>query len=121
VLDLKPEGLPVRAGVRRPASVLIATHRVVPFENMPGLGAEFVQWATGVPTHSQGSRYSRALCMRQLASAKRGRWIEVADELSPAHGWPAGFVRAAGANCRSARWSVCCFVYKEWPEAHKLL
>jgi hypothetical protein len=55
VLDLKPEGLPVRAGVRRPASVLIATHRVVPFENMPGLGAEFVQWATGVPTHSQGS------------------------------------------------------------------
>jgi hypothetical protein len=36
--------------------------------------------------------------MRQLASAKRGRWIEVVDELNRAHGWPAGFVRAAGCE-----------------------
>jgi hypothetical protein len=92
VLDLKQERLPVRASVRRPASLLIAKYRVVPFEDMHGLRAEFVQWATGVPTHALGSPALARLVHAAAGLGKTRALIEIADELNRAHGWLAGFV-----------------------------
>jgi hypothetical protein len=92
VLDLKQERLPVRASVRRPASLLIAKHRVVPFEDVHGLRAEFVQWATGVPTHALGSPALARLVHAAAGLGKTRALIEIADQLNRAHGWLAGFV-----------------------------
>jgi hypothetical protein len=62
VPDLKPEGLPVRAGVRRPACVLIAKHRVVPFEDMHGLGCRVCAMSNRCANPFAGLPGPRAPC-----------------------------------------------------------
>jgi tetratricopeptide (TPR) repeat protein len=92
LLDPEQEALPARASVRRPASLLLAKHRLVPFEDIHGLRAEFVQWATGAPAHALGSPALGRLVHVAAGLGKTRAPIEIADELVRAHGWLAGFV-----------------------------
>jgi hypothetical protein len=92
VLDPKQEPLPVWASRKRPASLLLAKHHVVPFKDIHGLRAEFVQWATGAPTNALGSQMLGRLVHAAAGLGKTRALIEIADELTRAHGWLAGFV-----------------------------
>src|SRR5262249_11407965 len=92
LLDLKQEALPARASARRPASLLLAKHRIVPFNDIHKLCAEFVQWATGAPAHALGSSVLGRLFHAPGGLGKTRALIEVVDQLTSAHGWLAGFV-----------------------------
>jgi hypothetical protein len=67
LLDPKHEPLPARASTRRPASLLLAQHRLVPFDDLHGLRAEFIQWATSVPAHAMASPVLGRLVHSSLA------------------------------------------------------
>jgi tetratricopeptide (TPR) repeat protein len=90
LLDSKQEKLPAWAAERGPASLLLAKYRLVPFNDIHGIKAEFVQWATGTPADA-------APALGRLVHAPAGlgktrALIEIADELTRTHGWLAGFV-----------------------------
>jgi TIR domain len=106
LLDPKQEALPARAIVTRPAALLLAKHRLVPFDDIHGLRAEFVQWATGAPAHALGSPALGRLVHAAAGLGKTRALIEIADELVRAHGWLAGFVprdiRGAGRELSEA-------------------
>jgi tetratricopeptide (TPR) repeat protein len=100
LLDSKQEALPRDAIARRPASLLLAKHRLVPFDDIHGLRDEFVFWATEVPPHAMGRTTLGRLVHAPAGLGKTRALIEIGDELTRAHGWLAGFVprdiRAAG-------------------------
>jgi hypothetical protein len=54
LLDPKQEALPAHAVVTRPASLLLAKHRLVPFYDIHGIRDGFVRWATDMPPHAVG-------------------------------------------------------------------
>ena len=92
LLDPKQEGLPQWAGATRPASLLLARHRVVPFDDIHGLRARFVTWATEVPQHAFGRPVLGCLLHGAGGLGKTRALIEIAEELTSTHGWLAGFV-----------------------------
>jgi tetratricopeptide (TPR) repeat protein len=92
LLDPKQEALPPWAASTRPASLLLAKHRLVPFDDIHGLRAGLVAWATGSPAHAFGRPALGRLVHAAAGLGKTRALIEVADELTRAHGWLAGFV-----------------------------
>jgi hypothetical protein len=92
LLDPKQEALPAWAISKGPASLLLAKLRLVPFDDIHGLRAEFVHWATGTPAHAQGAPVLGRLVHGPAGLGKTRALIEIADELTRAHGWLAGFV-----------------------------
>ena len=92
LLDPKQEALPARAMATRPASLLLAKHRLVPFDDIHGLRDEFVRWATDTPAHAHGTTALGRLVHAPAGLGKTRALIEIADELTRAHGWLAGFV-----------------------------
>jgi len=92
LLDPKQEKLPPRAIATRPASLLLAKHRLAPFVDIHGLRDEFMRWATGVPEHGMGRSALGRLLHAPAGLGKTRALIEIADELTRAHGWLAGFV-----------------------------
>jgi tetratricopeptide (TPR) repeat protein len=92
LLDPKQEPLPAHAGATRPASLLLAKHRLVPFDDFHGLRDEFVRWATGTPAHAFGRTALGRLVHGPAGLGKTRALIEIADELTRMHGWLAGFV-----------------------------
>jgi TIR domain len=73
LLDPKQERLPARAIARRPASLLLAKHRLVPFDDFHGLRQDFVTWATTAPAHAAASPVWAASCTDRAGSARRAR------------------------------------------------
>ena len=71
LLDPKQEALPRHAMATRPASLLLAKHRLVPFNDIHGIRDAFVHWATGTPPHAMGRVRSAASCMRRRDLARR--------------------------------------------------
>jgi hypothetical protein len=92
LLDPKQEALPARAIATRPASLLVAKHRLVPFDDIHGLREAFVGWATGDPPHALGRRALGRLVHGPAGLGKTRALIEIADALTRQHGWLAGFV-----------------------------
>lgn len=92
LIDPKQEPLPARAVALRPASLLVARHRIVPFIDVHGLRENFVAWATGTPAHALGRRALGRLVHGPGGTGKTRAMIEVADTLTREHGWLAGFV-----------------------------
>jgi hypothetical protein len=92
LIDPKQEALPARAVALRPASLLVARHRIVPFIDIHGLRENFVAWATGTPAHALGRRALGRLVHGPGGLGKTRALIEVADALTRDHGWLAGFV-----------------------------
>jgi hypothetical protein len=100
LLDPKQEALPARAAATRPASLLLAKHRLVPFDDIHGIRDAFVGWATDMPPHAMGRTALGRLVHAPAGLGKTRALIEIADELTRAHGWLAGFlprdIRGAG-------------------------
>ena len=92
LLDSKQEALPAWAFAKGPASLLLARHRLVPFADFHDLRAEFVRWATGTPADALGAPVLGRLVHGPAGLGKTRALIEIADELTRAHGWLAGFV-----------------------------
>jgi TIR domain len=92
LLDSKQEALPAWVVGKGPASLLLAKHRLVPFNDIHGLRAEFIRWATGTPAHAQGAPVLGRLVYGPAGLGKTRALIEIADELTRSHGWLAGFV-----------------------------
>ena len=76
----------------RPASLLLAKHRLVPFDDIHGIRDAFVRWATDMPPHAMGRTALGRLVHAPAGLGKTRALIEIADELTRAHGWLAGFV-----------------------------
>jgi hypothetical protein len=76
----------------RPASLLVARHRIAPFIDIHGLRADFVAWATGTPASALGRRALGRLVHGPGGLGKTRAMIEVAETLMREHGWLAGFV-----------------------------
>jgi hypothetical protein len=79
LLDPKQEKLPERAITTRPASLLLAKHRLVPFDDIHGLRQEFVRWATGEPAHAMGRQALGRLVHAPAGLGKTRALIEIAD------------------------------------------
>jgi tetratricopeptide (TPR) repeat protein len=92
LLDPKQEALPTRAMATRPASLLLAKHRLVPFNDIHGIRDGFVRWATEMPPHAMGRTALGRLVHASAGLGKTRALIEIANELTRAHGWLAGFV-----------------------------
>jgi len=92
VLEPKHELLPAQAAARRPASLLVAKHRVVPFRDIHGLSDRFVEWAITKQSGPQASRALGRLLHGPGGSGKTRLMIEVCEKLACDHGWLAGFV-----------------------------
>jgi tetratricopeptide (TPR) repeat protein len=92
LLDPRQEPLPARAIAKRPASLLLAKHRLVPFDDFHGLHKNFVAWATGQPAHAMGSTVLGRIVYGPGGMGKTRTLIEIADELTRNHRWLAGFV-----------------------------
>src|SRR5262245_41598189 len=92
LLDPRQEALPARAIAKRPASLLIAKHRLVPFDDFHGLRKDFIAWATGQPAHAMGSTVLGRILHGPGGMGKTRTLIEIADELTRNHRWLAGFV-----------------------------
>jgi hypothetical protein len=90
LLDSKQEKLPAWAAGRGPASLLLAKYRLVPFNDIHGIKAEFVQWATGSPADAPPAL--GRLVHAPAGLGKTRALIEIAEELTSTHGWLAGFV-----------------------------
>jgi tetratricopeptide (TPR) repeat protein len=84
--------LPQGAVSFSPASLLVAKHRVVPFNDIHGLRENFVAWAAGSPPHAMGRSALGRLVHGAGGLGKTRAMIEVADLLTSEHGWIAGFV-----------------------------
>ena len=92
LLDPKQEHLPAWAGDTRPASLLLAKHRLVPFDDFHGIKDDFVRWATGTPAHALGRTTLGRLVHAPAGVGKTRALIEIADVLTREHGWLTGFV-----------------------------
>jgi hypothetical protein len=92
LLDPKQEALPRHAMATRPASLLLAKHRLVPFNDIHGIREAFVRWATEPPPHAMGRMALGRLVHAPAGLGKTRALIEIAEELTRAHGWLAGFV-----------------------------
>ena len=92
LLDPKQEALPTRAMATRPASLLLAKHRLVPFNDIHGIRDGFVRWATEMPPHAMGRTALGRLVHASAGLGKTRALIEIANELTRTHGWLAGFV-----------------------------
>jgi tetratricopeptide (TPR) repeat protein len=92
LLDPKQEALPTRAMATRPASLLLAKHRLVPFNDIHGIRDGFVRWATEMPLQAMGRTALGRLVHASAGLGKTRALIEIADELTRTHGWLAGFV-----------------------------
>jgi tetratricopeptide (TPR) repeat protein len=92
LLDPKQEALPAWAASKGPACLLLAKHRLVPFDDIHGLRDEFVRWAIGAPAHAQGAPVLGRLVHGPAGLGKTRALIEIADALTRTHGWLAGFV-----------------------------
>jgi tetratricopeptide (TPR) repeat protein len=92
LLDPKQEALPIRAMVTRPASLLLAKHRSVPFDDIHGIRDAFVRWATEMPPNAIGRTALGRIVHAPAGVGKTRALIEIADELTRSHGWLAGFV-----------------------------
>jgi hypothetical protein len=92
LLDPKQQALPARAMATRPASLLLAKHRLVPFDDVHGIRDAFARWATDTPPHAMGRTALGRLVHAPAGLGKTRSLIEIADELTRAHGWLAGFV-----------------------------
>jgi tetratricopeptide (TPR) repeat protein len=92
LLDPKQEALPARAVMLRPASLLVARHRIVPFIDIHDIRKNFVAWATGAPADPLGRVALGRLVHGPGGLGKTRAMIEVADLLTREHGWLAGFV-----------------------------
>jgi tetratricopeptide (TPR) repeat protein len=92
LLDPKQEALPLHAIATRPASLLLAKHRLVPFDDFHGIRAAFVDWAVGTPPHAMGRRALGRLVHAAAGLGKTRALIEIAEDLTGKHGWLAGFV-----------------------------
>jgi tetratricopeptide (TPR) repeat protein len=92
LLDPRQEPFPARAIAKRPASLLLAKHRLVPFDDFHGLRKDFVAWATGQPAHAMGSTVLGRIFHGPGGMGKTRTLIEIADELMRNHRWLAGFV-----------------------------
>src|SRR5215211_7042958 len=92
LLDPKQEILPAHAIATRPASLLLAKHRLVPFDDFHGLREAFVDWATEEPAHALGRKALGRLVHAPAGLGKTRALIEIADALTRQHGWLAGFV-----------------------------
>jgi tetratricopeptide (TPR) repeat protein len=92
LLDPKQEGLPAHALATRPASLLLAKHRLVPFNDIHGIRDGFVRWATEMPPRAMGRTALGRLVHASAGLGKTRALIEIADELTRTHGWLAGFV-----------------------------
>jgi hypothetical protein len=91
LLDPKQESLSSWAA-KAPASLLLPKYRLVPFDDIHGICANLVDWATGTPVHAMGSQVLGRLVHASAGLGKTRVLIEVADVLTRAHGWLAGFV-----------------------------
>lgn len=92
LLDPKHEALPQWASAARPASLLLARHRVVPFDDIHGLRTQFISWATTAPPHAFGRSVLGRLLHAAGGLGKTRALIEIAEDLTSTHGWLAGFV-----------------------------
>jgi tetratricopeptide (TPR) repeat protein len=92
LLDPKQEALPTHALATRPASLLLAKHRLVPFNDIHGIRDGFVRWATEMPPHAMGRTALGRLVHASAGLGKTRALIEIADELTRTHGWLVGFV-----------------------------
>jgi hypothetical protein len=72
--------------------LLLAKHRLVPFNDIHGIRDAFVRWATEPPPHAMGRSALGRLVHAPAGLGKTRALIEIADELTRAHGWLAGFV-----------------------------
>ena len=76
------------------------------FDDIHGLREEFDRWATGAPAHAMGLPVLGRLVHAAAGLGKTRALIEIADELTCAHGWLAGFVprdiRGAGRELSEA-------------------
>jgi hypothetical protein len=86
LLDPKQEALPARAIVTRPASLLLAKHRLVPFDDIHRLREEFVHWAIREPAHAMGRPALGRLVHAPAGLGKTRALIEIADALTREHG-----------------------------------
>lgn len=106
LLDPKQEVLPAHALATRPASLLLAKHRLVPFNDIHGIRDGFVRWATEMPPQAMGRTALGRLVYAPAGLGKTRALIEIADELTRTHGWLAGFVprdvRGAGREMSEA-------------------
>ncbi len=92
LLDPKQEALPAHALATRPASLLLAKHRLVPFNDIHGIRDGFVRWATEMQPQAMGRAALGRLVHASAGLGKTRALIEIADELARTHGWLAGFV-----------------------------
>ena len=92
LLDPKQEALPAHALATRPASLLLAKHRLVPFNDIHGIRDGFVRWAMEMPAHAMGRTALGRLVYAPAGLGKTRALIEIGDELTRTHGWLAGFV-----------------------------
>jgi hypothetical protein len=104
LLDPKQEPLPLWAGDTRPASLLLAKHRLVAFDDFYGMRDELVGWQSA-RLHATG-RTALGRLVHAPAGGKTRVLVEIADVLTRGHGWLAGFVprrvRAAGREASEA-------------------
>jgi tetratricopeptide (TPR) repeat protein len=92
LLDPKQEWLPPHAIATRPASLLLAKHRLVPFDDFHGVRAAIVKWATEEPPHALGRTALGRLVHAPAGLGKTRALIEIAEALTKDYGWLAGFV-----------------------------
>ena len=106
LLDPKQEVLPPHAIATRPASLLLAKHRLVPFDDFHGVRRAFVEWAISAPPYAMGRRALGRLVHAPAGLGKTRALIEIAEELTDKQGWLAGFVprdvRGAGRELSEA-------------------
>jgi hypothetical protein len=95
LLDPKQEKLQPWAA-KAPASLLLAKYRLVPFDDVHGIRANLVDWATVTPAHAIGSPVLGRLVHAPAGLGKTRALIEVADALTRLAGFVPRDVRGAG-------------------------
>ena len=85
LLDPKHEALPQWASAARLASLLLARHRVVPFDDIHGLRTQFISWATTAPPHAFGRSVLGRLLHAAGGLGKTRALIEIAEDLTSMH------------------------------------
>ena len=92
LLDPKQEKLPPHALATRPASLLLAKHGWCRSWTYTGCATGSYAGRPAFPNTPWDGVRSAASCMRRAGLGKTRALIEIADELTRAHGWLAGFV-----------------------------
>ena len=92
LLEPKYEPLPARDITKSRASLLLATHKVVTYDDVHGVVRDTIEWAIGTPPHAMGSSALGRLLHGAGGVGKTRAMIEVVEQLAKEHGWLAGFV-----------------------------